>query len=111
MAANARKLPTLLETSDSGDRRASPNEEAKSDDNIDASTPEILQKQDDKLQDTITEKKSGFFAHTYQVFRASYAPIEDPKLVLPTPPTDEEKYAYLHTNRKGPIIFEQTRRG
>ncbi|KAK3081424.1 hypothetical protein LTS18_006806 [Coniosporium uncinatum] len=91
-------LPTLFGTPRHGGRSASSNDEANMDEKIATSSSETLPK-DDKIQDTAAEKKSGFFAHSYQVFRANYAPTEDPKLILPTPPTDGEKYAYLHTNR------------
>jgi cellulose synthase/poly-beta-1,6-N-acetylglucosamine synthase-like glycosyltransferase len=44
-------------------------------------------------------RKIGFFGRLYRNFRAAYWPLEDPALVLPSPPSDEEKIRYLHTNR------------
>lgn len=37
--------------------------------------------------------------------RETYCPIEEAPLVLPTSPTDKEKYSYLHTNRVPLYIF------
>ncbi|KAH7333127.1 nucleotide-diphospho-sugar transferase [Rhexocercosporidium sp. MPI-PUGE-AT-0058] len=50
-------------------------------------------------------KPKGFWARQYAVFRATYAPIEDPPLILPSGTTDEEKYGYLKTNRLGLYII------
>lgn len=45
------------------------------------------------------KKKVGFFRRLYNKFRATYAPVVDPPLILPICPNDEEKYCYLRTNR------------
>lgn len=45
------------------------------------------------------------FEHTYHWIRRTYCPIEEAPLVLPTAPTDAEKYSYLHTNRIPLYIF------
>ncbi|KUJ13836.1 nucleotide-diphospho-sugar transferase [Mollisia scopiformis] len=44
-------------------------------------------------------KKKNFFARQWAVFRATYAPVEDAPLILPSGTTDKEKYSYLKTNR------------
>ncbi|OCK77130.1 glycosyltransferase family 2 protein [Lepidopterella palustris CBS 459.81] len=44
-------------------------------------------------------EKVGFFRRSYNKFRAAYAPLHDPPIILPVCPTDEEKYCYLRTNR------------
>ncbi|KAF1809567.1 nucleotide-diphospho-sugar transferase [Eremomyces bilateralis CBS 781.70] len=49
--------------------------------------------------DNIPPKKPGIFRRIYLTFRRTYCPLEDPPLVLPSGPTDEEKYFYIHTNR------------
>lgn len=41
----------------------------------------------------------GTLAKQWARFRATYAPVEDAPLVLPSGPTDEEKYSYLKMNR------------
>jgi cellulose synthase/poly-beta-1,6-N-acetylglucosamine synthase-like glycosyltransferase len=48
---------------------------------------------------TAPAKKKGFFARQYALFRATYAPVEDAPLILPSGPNDEEKYSYLKMNR------------
>ncbi|KAJ9157612.1 Cellulose synthase catalytic subunit [Pleurostoma richardsiae] len=49
-------------------------------------------------------EKPGFFRRCYLWYRETYDPIEEAPLVLPTCPTDQEKYSYLHTNRI-PLYF------
>jgi cellulose synthase/poly-beta-1,6-N-acetylglucosamine synthase-like glycosyltransferase len=44
-------------------------------------------------------KRVGFFTSLYLKWRAAYWPLEEPALVMPTPPDDKEKRSYLHTNR------------
>lgn len=41
----------------------------------------------------------------YNAWRRTYCPIEEPALILPSAPTDEEKLNYLHTNRIPLYIF------
>ncbi|KAK0111050.1 hypothetical protein ONS95_001430 [Cadophora gregata] len=50
---------------------------------------------------TVDPAPKGFWSRQYEVFRATYAPLEDPTLILPSGTTDEEKYGYLKTNRFG----------
>lgn len=45
------------------------------------------------------KKKVGVFRRFYNKFRATYAPVVDPPLILPICPNEEEKYCYLRTNR------------
>jgi cellulose synthase/poly-beta-1,6-N-acetylglucosamine synthase-like glycosyltransferase len=52
-----------------------------------------------QLDEKHSSKKHGAFNRAYRRFRAAYWPLEDPPLVLPSPPTDTEKLYYLHTNR------------
>jgi cellulose synthase/poly-beta-1,6-N-acetylglucosamine synthase-like glycosyltransferase len=54
------------------------------------------EKQAEERQSTRTK---GHIHRIYHWFRAAYWPLHDPPLVLPTPPTDVEKFSYLHTNR------------
>jgi cellulose synthase/poly-beta-1,6-N-acetylglucosamine synthase-like glycosyltransferase len=42
---------------------------------------------------------SGYLHRIYHRFRAAYWPLQEPPLILPSPPTDEEKFLYLRTNR------------
>jgi hypothetical protein len=49
--------------------------------------------------------KRGFWSRIYRSFRANYWPSEEPALILPSPPTDEEKILYLRTNRLPLYIF------
>ncbi|KAM7196621.1 Nucleotide-diphospho-sugar transferase [Rhypophila sp. PSN 637] len=50
-------------------------------------------------------KSRNPFKRMYAAFRRTYCPIEEPGLVFPTGPTDEEKAMYLHTNRVPLYIF------
>lgn len=50
-------------------------------------------------------KSRNIFKRMYHWYRATYCPIEEPPLVLPSCPTDKEKYSYLHTNRIPLYIF------
>ncbi|KAM7210872.1 Nucleotide-diphospho-sugar transferase [Rhypophila decipiens] len=50
-------------------------------------------------------KSRNPFKRMYAAFRRTYCPIEEPGLVFPTGPTDEEKIMYLHTNRVPLYIF------
>ncbi|KAK4099017.1 glycosyltransferase family 2 protein [Parathielavia hyrcaniae] len=50
------------------------------------------------------EKSRNPFKRTYEAFRQTYCPREEPGLVFPTGPTDEEKLKYIHTNRI-PLYF------
>ncbi|WZH50420.1 uncharacterized protein QYS62_011664 [Fusarium acuminatum] len=43
--------------------------------------------------------KAGFFRRINNSFRNTYCPKEEPPLVLPTCPNDDEKLLYIHTNR------------
>lgn len=52
-----------------------------------------------------TGKKPGIFRRMYLAFRRTYNPIEEPPLILPTGPTDEEKKLYLKTNRVPLYVF------
>jgi hypothetical protein len=45
------------------------------------------------------------FARIYEAFRRTYCPKEEPGLVLPTGPTEEEKHRYVTTNRIPLYIF------
>ncbi|KUI57550.1 Cellulose synthase catalytic subunit [UDP-forming] [Cytospora mali] len=45
------------------------------------------------------------FKRVYYCIRRIYCPIEEEPLVLPTAPTDVEKFSYLHTNRIPLYIF------
>ncbi|OCL04604.1 glycosyltransferase family 2 protein [Glonium stellatum] len=54
---------------------------------------------------TSPHKKVGIFRRLYNKFRAAYAPVVDPPLVLPICPNDKEKYCYLHTNRIPLYVF------
>lgn len=45
------------------------------------------------------------FKRMYYCMRRTYCPIEEEPLVLPSAPTDAEKYSYLHTNRVPLYIF------
>lgn len=47
----------------------------------------------------IGEKSKGFFARQWAHMQATYAPVEDAPLILPSGPTDEEKLGYLKMNR------------
>jgi hypothetical protein len=53
-----------------------------------------------ELSSDHTEEKLGFWGATKAAFKAAYLPAKcDAPLILPSGPTDEEKLAYLHTNR------------
>ncbi|KAK0737177.1 nucleotide-diphospho-sugar transferase [Apiosordaria backusii] len=54
---------------------------------------------------TPTRKSRNPFKRLYERFRETYCPREEPGLVFPTGPTDEEKLMYLHTNRIPLYIF------
>lgn len=54
---------------------------------------------------TTTNEKVGPFPRVWNAYRRAYCPKEDPKLILPTGPTDKEKYSYLKTNRAGLYVF------
>lgn len=47
----------------------------------------------------------GFFGRQMATMKRKYNPTEDPPLVLPSGPTDEEKYCYLNTRRVPLYIF------
>ena len=47
----------------------------------------------------------GFFRRQMNKVRQKYNPKEDPPLILPSAPTDEEKYGYLNTRRLPLYIF------
>ena len=49
--------------------------------------------------------KPNVFRRIANAWRRTYCPKEEPALVLPTCPTDEEKLSYLHTNRVPLYIF------
>jgi cellulose synthase/poly-beta-1,6-N-acetylglucosamine synthase-like glycosyltransferase len=61
--------------------------------------PELQQNQNQRT------RKPGCLYSIYRRFRANYWPLEDPPLVLPSPPTEEEKRYYLKTNRIPLYIF------
>ncbi|KKY29116.1 putative glycosyl transferase family 2 [Phaeomoniella chlamydospora] len=46
-----------------------------------------------------TKRKEGPFTRLYNWTRRSYYPKVEPELIMPTGPTDTEKYSYLKTNR------------
>ncbi|KAF2400292.1 nucleotide-diphospho-sugar transferase [Trichodelitschia bisporula] len=46
-----------------------------------------------------TQAKLGNLSRLWHWLRCSYAPKESPMRILPSAPSDEEKYFYLHTNR------------
>jgi cellulose synthase/poly-beta-1,6-N-acetylglucosamine synthase-like glycosyltransferase len=51
-------------------------------------------------------KKSGnLLRRSYEALRRTYCPREEPGLVLPTSPTDDEKLKYLSTNRIPLYVF------
>lgn len=54
---------------------------------------------------TPRKKSRNPFKRLYERFRETYCPREEPGLVFPTGPTDEEKMMYLHTNRIPLYIF------
>ncbi|VBB86309.1 Putative Glycosyltransferase Family 2 [Podospora comata] len=54
---------------------------------------------------TPRKKSRNPFRRLYERFRETYCPREEPGLVFPTGPTDEEKMMYLHTNRIPLYIF------
>ncbi|KAK4201912.1 nucleotide-diphospho-sugar transferase [Triangularia verruculosa] len=54
---------------------------------------------------TPKKKSRNPFKRLYGRFRETYCPREEPGLVFPTGPTDEEKLMYLHTNRIPLYIF------
>lgn len=49
--------------------------------------------------DEVQSRATTWYRRLYARFRARYCPRFAPALVLPTPPTDQEKLLYLHTNR------------
>ncbi|KAK1833592.1 hypothetical protein QBC39DRAFT_389826 [Podospora conica] len=50
-------------------------------------------------------ERKGPFRRCRDAFRRTYCPAEEPSLVLPTGPTDEEKLRYITTNRIPLYIF------
>ncbi|KAJ2898766.1 hypothetical protein MKZ38_003676 [Zalerion maritima] len=66
--------------------------------------PEKVDK-DEVLPERQTGPKPGIFRRMYLRMRRVYSPIEEPLLILPTGPTDEEKVCYLKTNRIVLYIF------
>ena len=44
-------------------------------------------------------KKRGLGERLYDEFRKNYCPREEPPIILPTAPTDKEKYCYIKMNR------------
>jgi cellulose synthase/poly-beta-1,6-N-acetylglucosamine synthase-like glycosyltransferase len=72
----------------------------KSAESLDSSSPSSDQeKQAGRPHDSVPPRRYGFFTRQYRKFRAAYWPMEEPPLILPSPPTDIEKDLYLHTNR------------
>lgn len=59
------------------------------------------EKQEEKPQ----RKSRNPFKRGYAAFRRTYCPKEEPGLVLPTGPTDDEKLKYISTNRIPLYIF------
>jgi len=63
----------------------------------------------EKTEDTntteVAKKSRNPFKRGYEAFRRTYCPKEEPGLVFPTGPTDEEKLRYIHTNRIPLYIF------
>jgi hypothetical protein len=52
-----------------------------------------------------TKKTRNPFKRTHAAFRRTYCPSEEPGLVFPTGPSDEEKLKYISTNRIPLYIF------
>ncbi|KAL2130109.1 hypothetical protein VTI74DRAFT_6888 [Chaetomium olivicolor] len=60
----------------------------------------------EKLETTAPVRKSrNPFKRAQEAFRRTYCPREEPGLVFPTSPTDEEKLKYLRTNRIPLYVF------
>ncbi|KAK0639531.1 nucleotide-diphospho-sugar transferase [Cercophora newfieldiana] len=69
-------------------------------------TPPISAFSPDPEKDTQrAEGRAWPFAWIYDSFRRTYCPKEEPDLVLPTGPTEEEKFRYVTTNRIPLYIF------
>ncbi|KAK4123123.1 glycosyltransferase family 2 protein [Parathielavia appendiculata] len=56
-------------------------------------------------ESTSAKKSRNPFKRSCDAFRRTYCPREEPGLVFPTGPTDEEKLKYIHTNRIPLYIF------
>jgi cellulose synthase/poly-beta-1,6-N-acetylglucosamine synthase-like glycosyltransferase len=54
---------------------------------------------------TAAKKTRNPFKRGYGAFRRTYCPLEEPGLVFPTGPTDEEKLKYISTNRIPLYVF------
>ncbi|KAJ9131369.1 Cellulose synthase catalytic subunit [Pleurostoma richardsiae] len=63
--------------------------------------------QEKRAADTVDgpKPKSNIFRRIYNAWRRTYCPREEPALILPSCPTDDEKLSYLHTNRVPLYIF------
>ena len=60
---------------------------------------------DPEKNDYAVRKRTTPIASLYEIFRKTYCPKEEPGLVFPTGPTDEEKLRYISTNRVPLYIF------
>lgn len=71
-----------------------------------AAAPQVAEKEKPEATGTSdgAAVERGFFARQMHTVRQKYAPTEDPVLVMPSGPTDEEKYSYLNT-RRAPLYF------
>ena len=49
--------------------------------------------------DAIQAEDAGRWANFAEAYRKNYCPRRSPNLVLPTPPTDKEKYSFMKMNR------------
>lgn len=60
---------------------------------------QVQGKEESSFDHTADPVKQGFSARCWGHFRSIYAPVEEPKLILPSGTTDEEKISYLKMNR------------
>ncbi|KAK4237943.1 hypothetical protein C8A03DRAFT_15562 [Achaetomium macrosporum] len=72
-----------------------------------AAGPVPLTAEPEKAAETHTtpNKSRNPFKRAYEAFRSTYCPREEPGLILPSGPTDEEKLKYLRTNRIPLYLF------
>ncbi|CVL00354.1 related to cellulose synthase catalytic subunit [UDP-forming] [Fusarium mangiferae] len=71
-----------------------------SDVEADAVSPAVaIKEKTDETAPSDRNYKAGLFCRIHNRFRNTYCPKEEPPLVLPTCPNDDEKLSYIHTNR------------
>ncbi|EXL66101.1 hypothetical protein FOPG_17707 [Fusarium oxysporum f. sp. conglutinans race 2 54008] len=59
----------------------------------------VIKEKTEETSPSDQKPKAGVFRRIHNRFRNTYCPKEEPPLVLPTCPNDDEKLSYIHTNR------------